>query len=342
VRYYSIIISDTATTDILVPNLNGKPGFSRVSRLSGLSTYTSLIGQNPSAFGSTFAGAQNIEFDIPVAALNTPVGGAYVRVWGISLQEIAQANNLNNLSIKIYGGMAKGLPLANPSQSGLLLEGSIQQAFGNWQDVNMTLDMVINASYGTATQPANIILNWKKGQQFSSAIDSALAIAFPQYKRNININTNLVLTEDAEPGYFQTVSQFAQYVKQKSQSILGADYQGVDILLTQNTFNVYDGSTQTNPKQILFTDLIGQPTWINPGQIHVETVLRADLNVGDYVKLPRTPLITTAGALSQYAQIKQGSAFQGTFMIDYIRHVGNYRQPTGTSWITTFDMHQVA
>jgi hypothetical protein len=342
VRYYSIVISDQNTGEVLVPNLKGRPGFSRVAAGPMVSTYTSLVGDSPSLKGSTAPGAQNIELDIPVALLATPAGSAYVRIWGVSLQEIAQANNLNNLTVKVYGGMAKGLPLANPAQSGLLVEGSIQQAFGNWQDVNMTLDLVINASYGTASAPANVVLNWKRGQKLADAIDSALSAAFPAYKRNINISPNLVLTADAEPGFYQTAAQFAQYLNQVSRSIIGGSYNGVNVLLTQSTFNVFDGTSQTNPTKLAFTDLIGQPTWIGPNQVHVECVMRADINVGDYVSMPATPLInTTSGALSQYAQIRQGSAFKGTFMVTYMRHVGNYRQPPGNAWITTYDLVQM-
>lgn len=341
-RYYSLVISDPETGEVQVPNLNNKPGFSRIPASPLASTYTSLVGSSPSLLGSTAPGALNIELDIPVSVLTTSQGAAYVRVWGISIQEIAQASNLNNQIIKVYGGMAKGLPLANPAQSGLLVEGSVQQAFGNWQGVNQTLDLVVNALYGTATSPANIILRWKKGQKLSDAIEASLAAAFPEYQRNINISPNLVLTDDEEPGFFQTAAQFAQYVKGASQRLIGGTYAGVDILLTKNTFNVYDGTNKTSPKQLKFTDLIGQPTWIGFNQIQVNCVMRADLNVGDYVQMPQLPLITTtAAAQSQYSQGKQRPAFQGVFMITFMRHVGNYRQPPGESWITAYEMVQV-
>lgn len=339
-RYYSIVISDPATGEVFVPNVNNKPGFSKVSPGALVSTYSSLkSGMTPSMQGSTRMGAQNIELDIQAAPLHIPTGAAYLKIWGISLAEISQASNLNNMSIEIYGGMAKGLPLANPAQSGLLIQGSIQQAFGNWVAVNQTLDIMINTPYGEATKPRNIVLQWKRGQKLADAIDNSLAVAFPEYKRVININSNLVLTSDQEPGYFQTAAQFAFYLRQLSISILGGDYPGVDVLLTQDTFSVYDNTTLSTPTELKFTDLIGQPTWIGFNQIQVNCVMRADLDVGDYVQMPKLPLLTTTSASqSQYSSNKNKSGFQGIFKITRMRHVGNYRQPPGEAWVTAYEM----
>lgn len=95
---------------------------------------------------ATIPGALNIELDIPVAPYFVPDVSAYVSVWGIGLQNIAQARDFNNLAIKVYGGMKKGLPLAKPQQAGLLIAGEIQQAYGNWIGTEQTLDLQIRPS----------------------------------------------------------------------------------------------------------------------------------------------------------------------------------------------------
>jgi hypothetical protein len=80
--------------------------------------------------------ALNIEFDIPSYNMATPVGQAGLRIWGIGILDLKNAGQYFGKNIQIYAGMAQGLPLANPKQYGLILEGTIIQVFGNWQDIN--------------------------------------------------------------------------------------------------------------------------------------------------------------------------------------------------------------
>jgi hypothetical protein len=288
------------------------------------STYTSFVS------GQTLTAALNIELDVPVVPFATPMGAALVRIWGISLQEISQASDLNGMNIAVYAGMQKGLPLANPAQAGLIMQGVVFQAFGNWIGVNQTLDLICQPSIGTDAVPKNFSFNWKAGTPLAQAISNTLSTAFPGTKQNINISPNLVLAHD-EPGYYKTLVQFATYVKQKSADVIGGNYPGVDIVLKQNEFDVYDGTTPTTPTQIAFQDMIGQPTWIAPQTIQVAFVMRADLEVGGYIKMPPSIVTTTSSSFSQF---RSKSAFQGVFQINQIRHVGNYRQQDAASWAT--------
>lgn len=279
----------------------------------------------------------NIELDIPVVEMAVPAGSAFVRIWGISIAAIAQGFNFNGLRIAVFGGMSKGLPLANPKQQGLLLQGVVQNAFGNWQGTTQTLDMIVQFDGGTIDEEKNLVLAWGAGTKLADAIRATLAIAFPGYSANINISDNLVLGHDA-PGYYQTIGQFASYVKQASQDILGTDYQGVSITIRDKTFYVYDGTTETTPTKIAFIDLIGQPTWLSLFQINFKTAMRGDIAVGDYIQMP-----PGQSMLSQksYSQFKQGSVFTGIFQVDKVRHVGNARQPTADTWVTVFDAHAI-
>ena len=328
-RYYTLIISDPDGSNVL--NLLGSTFTSQtVPGVDGSVSLSSL-----SSLGQSLRGALNVELDIPVVPYAVPMGAAFVRVWGISITSISQSSNLNGKLIKVFAGMAKGLPLANPQQAGLIMEGTIQQAFGNWEGVNQTLDMIVQPATGLPATPLNLTMPWNKGQPLSEAISNTIAVAFPDYALQINISDKLVLPAD-EPGYFQTLSQFAQQIKLTSQRIIGGDYAGVDIVIKEKKFVIYDGTTQTTPKQIAFTDLIGQPTWINAGQIMSKCVMRADINLGDFVKLPPGQIVTTPQSYSQY---RNGSTFQGTYQVDQVRHVGNFRHGSGEAWITTLTMH---
>lgn len=283
--------------------------------------------------------ALNIEMDIPVAAFATPLGGAYVRIWGVSLQQISQASNFNGASIKVYGGMKAGFPLANPAQSGLLVQGTVWQAFGNWVGTSMSLDLIIVADGGGAPDEIkNIVWNWAKGTPMDQAIASTLKTAAPDVDQTINISSDLVLTED-DAGQYDSFSAFAQHVKATSQKIIGGTYAGVDILLSEKTFTIYDGTVKPDPKQIEFNDLIGQPTWIEPNTIQLNCVMRADVKVGSLIKMPVTRVTETQAALSRF---RDTSVFQGSFFVGLIRHVGNFRQPDATSWITTIEAYPSA
>lgn len=312
-RYYKIIITDPVTNKVI-------------------KTWTSLASD-----GSAIPGALNIELDFPVYNLDASNGAAYLKVWGISIQDIGQSFDLNFKNIQVFAGMSKGLPLANPAQAGLILQGTIQQAFGNWQDINQSLDFMISAQTGSPDAPVNIVSTWNANTLLATSIKNTLLVAFPNYTANINISPNLVLNQD-EPGYYQSLGQFAQYIKNVSQHIIGVDgYNGVSITIKENQFNVYDGTTKTTPKAIGFTDLIGQPTWGQSGVINFKCVMRSDINVGDYISMPKGIMVTTTA--QSYSQYKNKTAFDGSFQVSQVRHVGNFRQQDANSWVTVFDAY---
>lgn len=300
---------------------------------SAFITYTTLVnGQND-------PGALNVVLDIPVAPFNIPAGFALCSIWGISLQQIAQANNLTNKKIAIFGGMSKGLPLANPAQQGLLVQGYIYQAYGNWIGTDMTLELVIAAGegpngMGSPAVPRNITLNWKKGRTLGSAVKDALGSAFSGFAVSDSTAANIVRNND-ETSFHPTVGSLAQYVKQASKAInKDPNYQGIDIKISQKQFTLFDKSNTTAVRTISFNDLIGQPTWIQSPLIQFKCVMRADIAIGDDVKLPNTLTTQTQAAQNQ---LRQNSVFQGTFQIQQMRHLGNFRQRTAADWVTVFE-----
>lgn len=302
---------------------------------AALKTYTSFSN------GQSLPGALDVELDILVAPYGVPAGNSKVRIWGISLQDISQASNLNGANISVYGGMQKGLPLANPAQAGLLVKGSVFQAFGNWIGTNQTLDLILAPPTGSPAAPANLSFNWQAGQQLSSVLTNMLQTAFHGYTVQVNINSKLV-QNFPEAGIYQTLTQFSQYLKRRTRAIINGSatagtYLGVQITIKGNTIVIADGSTQPSAKMIAFTDLIGQPTWYAPDQIQVTCVMRADINAQDYVTLPNTQVTTTAASLPRGYQYN--SAFQGTFFVEQLRHVGRFRLPQGEAWVTTLFCH---
>ncbi|MFM0665395.1 hypothetical protein [Paraburkholderia sediminicola] len=313
-RFYEIIISDPKNGDIFVPNIQGKPGFSRQKAGSGAVTYSSLYsGTNPMKLGSANANAQQIELVIPVGVLHQPIGNSYVKIFGVSLQEIAQWANLSHMNFFIRGGMSKGLPLANPTQIGPLASGQILQCFGNWIGTEQSLNFYVQAggssalSNQTTGNPAtadtlplpstnkkssHIVFQWLPGQHLMDAIKSCLSAPFPQYQISGSISPNLVWTGTAATGFYAKLSQFAQYINKATINLIGGyapdiqAYPGVMLALHGNTILVSDCTTKTKPKQLQIQDLIGQPTLVAPFEIQATVALRGDISPLDYVTLP--------------------------------------------------------
>lgn len=276
--------------------------------------------------------ALNAEFDMIVAPFDTPLGqsGSSVRIWGVALEDIGQAQQFQNLYIEVYGGMQQGLPLANPAQAGMLLAGTIYQAWGNWIGTDMTLDLLVIPAVATPSNPANITFQWQPGQQLADAIKATLATAFPQIKAVVNIAPQTV--PHTESGYYATLPQFAWLLYNLAR---------VRVVIQRNAFLVFDATTATSPVKLAYTDLIGQPTWIDQNSIQIQTVMRADLQVNDVIKMPQGmaggpgSVTTLAQSLPNFMNYK--ATFQGSFLITNLRHVGNFRASNGAQWCSIFN-----
>lgn len=327
-------------------------------------------------------GALNVEFDVIVspyamAAGNTgggDFGQSLIRVWGIPLYDIGQATNWSaptgaapTYSVKFFGGMGKGLPLANPSQAGLIVQGYIWRAIGNWIGTEMTLDLFLvplpiatEASASNPNVPAhpitNLVLNWPQGTPLAAALNATLQTSYPGVPIQISISPNLIATK-GEAGIYGTIGALNDYVYSRSVAMLGPgnpQYFGVQITAKNGAILVYDsvGGTGTNSTggtaapspqtiNIQFTDLIGQPTWIGNGTVQVTCVLRSDIAINDKVTMPPsvatvTPQAALASPPGTLSQARASSQFQGTFNVTQVRAIGNYKSPQGTAWVTTF------
>ncbi|CFQ96985.1 hypothetical protein [Yersinia frederiksenii] len=304
-------------------------------------------------------GGLMVEFDIQRFGESTPQGQSCITVWGVSPQEMQQAQqNMFGMTVKMFVGMSKGLPLSKPSQKGLVLEGTIWQAFGNWQGTDLRLDLIIVAGPTSTTSqvpmaPLNLTMPWNTGQQLSVALTQCFQTFGGSYTHNINVSSRLVLPY-SRPMFCGTLSQLARDLKTFSRSIIkDASYSGVEITVVDgkeirvwdNDYNNHSDQSSLksatyrkgHPTQIEFTDLIGQPTWIRFGTITVPCVMRADIQVGDHILMPKKsrPMIQA----SSFSQFRNDSAFTGEFIVQSVRLVGNSRQPDANSWVTIIEAY---
>jgi hypothetical protein len=307
-------------------------------------------------------GALDIEFDVFEYAYGTPVssndgGNSTLTIHGVSLQDIQQAANFasggaNGLgqAINVQAGMSAGFPLAKPQQRGPILTGQVLQCWGNWIGTEMTLDFLVVPSVFTIASPGNFVFNWQKGTTLQSALTQTFSTAYAKITPAPSSVFRLSGTYAPQPnghlGIYSTLPNFAKAVQSMTKAA-SPDGTGVHVGFVNGTNSIlaYDvGATPTSPVQIAFTDLVGQPTYIDVNTVQLTTVLRADLAVGTYITMPTglqyaPGTVTTAGSafgsgISGPLQLKYRSSFQGTFLVTALRHIGSFRDPNGTSWVT--------
>lgn len=333
-RYYRIELKDASGNPLTLSSLANsgmEPG-----------VITSL-----NSNGTTNPAALNIEIDITQYPGHMSGGDSrsYVRIWGLSLADIARSYNYTGGSIVVKAGMAAGYPLANPNQQGPLVSGSILQAFGNWLGTDMTLDLIIGPALNTPTAPGNFTFQWKKGEQLQDVVSRVIGQAAPNLQATVQINKNRVAPQTYD-GQYQTLTQFAQLIywltktEGKDDGVL-IMLNGQKVVVNENPNSQNAGSTTdiSSPKQLNFQDLLGQVTWYGPLQITAKLVMRGDLDPMQLVKFPKGLISSvTAASMPAYGgapRDQDSIGFSGIYQVNQMQHWGNFRQPDGLSWNTT-------
>lgn len=345
-RFYEIQITNPKTGAMIRPK-SWEP-------LKLDATYSSYVN------GLTLPGALNVELDMPMAPFGLPKQGAYVKIWGVSWEEIAQSNDLTGCNVTIFAGMKKGLPLAKPAQSRfpLVQNARILQAFGNREDKLQSLDLVLQPSVGTLAKPLSIVIDWDK-KTLAAALETTFRTSFPAFSRVIAISDSLKMSSQ-QPGTYKTLQGLASEIKVITQDkqfqgirpLGGGQYTGVDIYVKGKTIFAVDGTkdvgqpTFNTPLQIAFEDLIGQPTWIAANRINFKTVMRSDIGISDYIRLPAnlgSPFVLTQPGNSAFSGVpaRSQSTFKGKFWIKEKHEFGNFRQPDARSWVSSINAEAV-
>ena len=331
-RYYDIILTSPVTGDVYVVD----PKTRRFVPSKTATTTYSAANQNTSAL--------DVELDIPVVSYAAPQGGAHVRIYGVSLQELSQTSDLMGMQVTIKAGMQRGLPLVNPQQSGIIATGLVFQAYGNWTGTEMVMDLVIQPDVGTITEPKNVTFTWVKGTSFWQAIKETLK-TYTGFSVKILMSSDIVADRDYA-GSYDTLSTLCRSIKDFTQvtgapgtnTTTGNSYPGVDIAPVGKILYVFDGTAQQTPTKIDFKDIVGQPTWVAPFQVAFSTVMRADIQVGSQVSLPAqltAPYVqTTQSAALPVGSPRNKLTFNGTFNVTEVHHFGHFRQPDAASWVT--------
>lgn len=344
-RYYRIVLTNPDGSVYRFRSLG--------AAIDPASTVSSLLPsgpQNPTT-GLTNPAALQIEMDLNVSPTHDPTGQGLLTIRNLGLEDVSRAADLTGLGVQIYGGMAKGLPLANPNQAGLLLAGQVFTSWGMWYGDQqfVTLNIIPGGkAVGSNANPQNFPVSWQAGTPLSQAIAQTLSVALPGLTQNISISPNLVLNH-ASIGHYGSLTQFSDAINTISTSLLGGTtgYAGVHVFINGTTVTVTDWSqpasgtgAQVNP-----WDIIGQPTWVAPNQMSVQMVMRADIHGGDTITLPNTVFQIGSGAQTTpgNANLPQNKlTFSGQVNVVGVRHLGDFRQEDGTAWNTTYTCNFVS
>ncbi len=277
-------------------------------------------------------GALNIEFDIITSPYSEPIGTQVIMIHGISLADISQAKKYSGMLVELHAGMKEGLPLASPKQAGLIAAGQIFQSFGNWEGTEMVLNFVITPSTYSLSNPGNIVLNWKKGTNLKDALSAIFLLAYPDYP--VSLNMSAVSTEIDIVHYCSSLDQLGSFVEKTTRAMGNPVY----ITIHGGKIIVYDALYKPSVIKLDIYDFVGQPVWIGVNDMQVKVTMRADTLMGLKVEMPKelesSPGVVLTSAASYPSQEKYKSSFKGEFYIRNVRNIGNYKAPSGASWVT--------
>jgi hypothetical protein len=321
-------------------------GSSGIQSVAATSTFTS----HPNGkFKPPDPGALDIEFDVVAFPQQTPQGGAHIMVSGVGLKALGQSADLNGANLQLFGGMGLGIGgaagLANPAQAGLLIQGQVLQAYGNWEGTSQVLALVVQP--GNLQPPGGITFTCAPRQTIDRALSLTLAQAFGgTYLPKVNIAPLMTKYGEMQSGFYRNLTQFASWLRDYTKSLgdqtpLQSDYDGVYLTVGGNSIVASDGTVPVGaPVQLAFTDLIGQPTWIGGSQIGFKCVMRADIQVFTRVIFPQgimTPYaITSPAAALPTVPARSRTVFQGSFIVTEAHHFANFRNPDPDAWCTAY------
>lgn len=294
--------------------------------------------------------ALQVEFDIqsgPAGSVSN--AGGSVTIYGVPLQMLQQAQTWTGTAadpkhpafyvLTLIGGMGGGLPLENPQQRGVIVKASIVAAMGNWVGTEQTLTFLLQGDGYSTKHPGNFVLNWRKGTDLAHALQSMLSVVYGANNVTVSLGGQYVLQRDVIH-FTPTLDAMAEFIYDQTEDMVGGP---VQIRRSKGKVEVLDArSPLVATHQLAFTDLMGQPTWLDTGTMTMQLVMRGDLDLNDLVVLPRGPngqaipglpgLVGTQ--ISGMAKLNQQSTFQGIYQITGIRQIGNFRSSDSTQWST--------
>ncbi|QBY43969.1 hypothetical protein QE197_10880 [Arsenophonus nasoniae] len=297
----------------------------------------------------------HIEFDILIQGWNTVTSGTVITIFGLPVEVLNQSINFEGCQVTLEGGFQAGLPLSNPKQNGVILQGKVYTAYANWLGTNQCLMLSVTPQQFDQVLGSfpikPITITGKLNDKLSDVLNNALKNAYPDYKIEITISDELVLTEDIDGVYPGGLSQLAGQMRSYSRGLYqNAAYDGVRTTIQDSKIKLWDNAYIPQKIQtisIKFEELIGQPTWVEVNTISFKCPMRADIRVGDYIQLSKNPYTSQGrvffgGSSQVYNYAREKINFSGYFQIRSVRHIGQYlNADANNAWVTIYEANIV-
>jgi hypothetical protein len=298
----------------------------------------------------------DVEFDLNSNSGSSQNQGAQtVIIKGVTPQMVAQAGSLNGMTITVYGGFAKGMPLATMMANlgfSPLVKGVIFGAVGSWvgSDIYLLLPIIpsngvgIVDATGTVQYP-DLTVNGKQGEKWAAVIERSIVQGMPGVKYVIDVSDNLVLTEDTQ-GVGYSLDALGQLWNSVSRSILGGNpnYPGIWVAWRAGVLYVTDNPRAPGTKTVTITaaQLLGNPAPTQPLQLQIMCPMRSDIYINDVAYLPADVVALAPNTVStgQFAAANNASAgsLAGNYRVVGVRHLGKARSANALDWASVYDL----
>lgn len=247
-----------------------------------------------------------------------------IEIEGIIPKYWDKSQNLTDKSIQLYAGMAAGLPLAKPLQSGLIFSGSIQRAYKVVQGTSAKL--VIMARLASIADPL---------QGFVIEPGVNIAVAAAQAMQTASLNVTI------DPG-LSVVAKRRMQVAPADVTTLAQSLETHGILLSISPAGLRlslleSGSDGLPTVPIDYVDLIGQPTGTEQTYVTFQTAMRADIVPSQRIKLPTQTAAMYINPAGTIADLSPYLSQTGVYRVLEVQHRGDYRNTiSAESWVSQF------
>jgi len=272
-----------------------------------------------------------IQFNIQQFSVSQTVN-AEITLYNIAPYYFSMNQYLIGKQIQLFAGV-EDTPITRmvgySGQYGLIAAGFISAVIPEWNGNDTSLSIIFMPQPVIASA-VPYLLKVNKGQDIRSLfIDAYKAIT--GNAENIDLGTTPILSTTSYQQKIDNVSDIALTLQQQHGITLNQTKAGFQVnTVVGKNINLVPG------------DFVTQPSALNISQVALTLQLRADVQIGDYVKLPSNVYvgITVLDSIRVQSQLNAFQnknvflLFSGLYLISKIWQLGDSHNPNPEAWAT--------
>ena len=312
-------------------------------------------------------GCLEIQFDIANVYGNMSIPATNLRIHNVPVELVKNARSYNGMNVTISGGFKPAspdyqsrMPLEKPTLSGILGQGVVNTCFGNWLGTDLVLDFLIwpspvLGSNDLVRSPANgsgtvyqYNFDWTSGSLLNALTKMFNSIGLQMVP---NLKIDPIFDNPPGAGFKTSYTTFGEmangilgisidikdpptYSRSANKGVY-QEYRGVWVGFKGPNILVYDGTQKIGAVQLQDDEFIGQPTWVSSDGI-VQSVhpMRNDILLGYEIQYPKNIPTIIGPQYSPAGREYSLNASSSTLRVQQVRHVGQFRGTSATSWAT--------